>query len=237
MILPLLLFLMSASSAQTQRIPNLQRQDLWGQEEKNAFLKHLKSNQIIPPSGQVKEIGPPPKETYAIRKARYITLAAASDSLFTVDEDGRIHDESTSVGPKLLLGGHLFSWIRFYTGVQYNRFKQRKFSGATAFIDHYQAPAGLELALIPLGTPHTRYIILRAGAAAHFFSSEDDKSEFRTPLLGRRGTWNLGLGYEWQIPNTGWRIHLAAEGYRAFNRKGSQRFLGGGGTLGVVRTF
>ena len=77
-------------------------------------------------------------------------------------------------------------------------------NGQKARLNHYEFPAGFELALIPLGTPHTRYVLLRGGVAVHYIQGNRRDADFDTTLLGVRGTWNAGLGYEWQIAETNW---------------------------------
>ncbi|MBI4667595.1 MAG: hypothetical protein HY747_00150 [Elusimicrobia bacterium] len=146
------------SCLHAQRLPDLKNQQTWGEKEKEEFLRHLRSNQNMAVTGNVRE---------------------------------------------------------------------------------FQAPSGLELALIPLGTPHTRYIILRGGASAHYFTKPKgyQSNDFEAPLQGLRGAWNLGLGYEWQIADSNWRIHTLLEGYKSFERRGSDRFFGAGLTAGFVYTL
>jgi hypothetical protein len=113
---------------------------------------------------------------------------------------------------------------------------QDKLDGTRAHFAHVEVPLGLELALIPLGTPHTRYFILRGGVSSHHFIGAGKKTDFKAPLLAWRPAWNLGLGYEWQFDNSNWRFHSVAEGYRSFAGKGAP-FYGIGLSTGFVYTF
>ncbi|MGD9643949.1 MAG: hypothetical protein AB7V08_14615 [Elusimicrobiales bacterium] len=216
--------------------PDLREQAAWGDKEKKEFLNYLNSGQGAPVAGQVKRVAAE-NGIRVQRKARYASLGLASDTLVLEKPGGGTRTETTTVGAKLLVGGHLFSWVRYYAGLKYNRVGQERLDGTRAHLGHVEAPAGLELALIPLGTPHTRYALLRAGVSSHFFSGPDARSEFAAPLRGWHPAWNLGLGYEWQFDNSPWRAHALAEGYRAFPRSGKPGFRGLGLTAGFVYTF
>ena len=98
-------------------------------------------------------------------------------------------------------------------------------------------PLGIELALVPLGTPQTRYVILRGGATFHHFQKTGIANQLEAPIEGWQGSWNVGLGYEWQFANTPWRFHVLAEAYKSFVLEDSPQFLGGGLTSGFVYTF
>jgi hypothetical protein len=56
-------------------------------------------------------------------------------------------------------------------------------------------------------------------------------------MPGWHAAWNLGLGYEWQIPDTRWRMHVLAEGCRSFVRHDSPEFYRLGLTAGAAYTF
>lgn len=235
-LITLCLVLLGATAPRAETLPNLRDQAAWGEKEKKEFLGFLKSNQAIP-AGQVKQIaagngngGRTPS------KARYASLSMVSDTLILDVGGGRSKTETTTLGPKLLAGGHVFSWVRYYAGVKYNRVGQEKLDGTRAHLSHLEVPVGLELALIPLGTPHTRYFLLRGGVSEHYFYGSAKKAEFKEPLQGWRPAWNLGLGYEWQFDNSNWRFHSLAEGYRTFSGS-STHFYGIGLTAGFVYTF
>lgn len=234
-LLTLCLLLTGAAFARAETLPSLRDQAAWGEKEKKEFLGFLKSNQAIP-AGQVKQIAAGNGGGRSPSKARYASLALASDTLILDTGGGRSKTEATTLGPKLLAGGHVFSWVRYYAGVKYNRVGQEKLDGTRAHLSHIEIPLGLELALIPLGTPHTRYFLLRGGVSEHYFYGSAKKADFKNPLLGWRPAWNLGLGYEWQFDNSNWRFHSLAEGYRSFAGNGAQ-FYGIGLTAGFVYTF
>lgn len=239
-ILALLLSAFCASGAAAAGLPDLHNQAGWGDKEKKDFLNFLKSDQPVP-AGNVKAVanggGNGESQRYAAHKARYASLGLVSDTMILDVGGGKSKTETTTVGAKLLAGGHVFSWVRYYAGVKYNRVGQDKLDGSRAHLSHLEVPAGLELALIPLGTPHTRYVLLRGGLSWHQFSGPAKKSDFRAPLQGGHPAWNLGLGYEWQFDNSNWRFHTLAEGYRSFYRSGKTQFYGLGATAGFVYTF
>ena len=228
-----LALMLLAGPAAAASLPDLKNQAAWSEKEKQEFLGFIKSSQPVPP-GQVKAMSSGSGRLVAHR-ARYAGLSLVSDTMILDSGGGRKKTETTTLGPKLLVGGHLFSWVRYYAGLKYNRVGQEKLDGSRAHLSHFEAPVGLELALIPLGTPHTRYVLLRGGVSEHFFSGPAKKSEFRAPLQGWRPAWNLGLGYEWQFDNSNWRINSLAEGYRSFS--GGTQFYGLGLTAGFVYTF
>ncbi|MBI4351296.1 MAG: hypothetical protein HY550_07650 [Elusimicrobia bacterium] len=234
-LLTLCFLLCCAASARAENLPNLRNQAAWSEKDKKEFLGFLKSNQPIP-AGQVKQLASGNGGGLkAPSKARYASLALVSDTMILDIGGGRSRTETATLGPKLLVGGHVFSWVRYYAGLKYNRIGQEKLDGTRAHLSHAEIPVGLELALIPLGTPHTRYFLLRGGVSEHYFYGGAEKSEFREPLPGWRPAWNLGLGYEWQFDNSNWRFHSLAEGYRSFS--GGAQFYGIGLTAGFVYTF
>lgn len=224
-----------AAAARCAALPDLKSQAAWGEKEKQEFLGFLKSNQQLPAAGQVKYVPPQKGGRGGFSKARYASLALETDTMI-LDSGGRTRTETTTVGPKLLVGAHMFSWVRYYAGLQYNRIGADKLDGTRAQVPHLQVPLGVELALIPLGTPQTRYVLLRGGVSEHYFGGPGRKSDYKAPLLGWRPAWNLGLGYEWQLDESNWRFHSLAEGYRSFASGGTQ-FYGLGVTAGFVYTF
>jgi len=233
------LFLVPAASLPAGALtpPDLASQKAWGEGDKKAFLEFLKSNQPMPAAGNVKEVTTPKGYEATTHKARYLGLSLLTDTVYTETSDGTLHRESTTLGPKVMVGGHLFTWLRYYGGVQYNSLKQNKLDGSQARLSHFQVPLGLEVALVPLGTPQTRYVLLRGGLAAHYVAGPDSDSDFKAPILGLRGTWNAALGYEWQVYNSDWRLNALVEGYRSISRQGGANFYGLGLTLGAAYTF
>ncbi len=231
-----LLLLCAGAPARAAALPDLKSQAAWTEKEKQEFLGFLKSSQQLPVTGQVKYVPPQKGGRSGFSKARYASLALETDTMILDAGGGKTRTESATIGPKLLVGGHLFSWVRYYTGLQYNRIGQDKLDGTRAQLSHLQVPLGVELALIPLGTPQTRYVLLRGGVSEHYFTGPGKKSDFKEPLLGWRPAWNLGLGYEWQLDESNWRFHSLAEGYRSFAVGGTQ-FYGLGVTAGFVYTF
>ncbi|MCX5786216.1 MAG: hypothetical protein NTX59_11065 [Elusimicrobia bacterium] len=232
-----LIIVSQLAPVRAQALPDLKAQAAWGEKEKQEFLKFLKSDQQVPITGQVKKVAAAKGERAAPRKARYFTLNMVTDTLLATAADGKVETITQNSGPQVLLGGHLFSWVRYYGGLKYNRLSRQKLDGTEARLTHFEIPVGMELALIPLGTPQTRYVIMRLGLSAHSISGPADKSDFKTPLLGWYTAWNAGVGYEWQFANSNWRAHLLAEGYRSFAGSNSPKFYGIGLTGGFVYTF
>ena len=231
------LLLLLASAAAAQNPPPMNRQDAWTESDKKAFLRYLDSNAPAPPTGQVKEVETPAYgNRYVAHKARYLTLEAASDSVFPIDANNKVTSLPASIAGRLVAGGHLFTWIRYYAGIQYSSIRQQELSGKKDSLNHIQVPVGLEFALIPLGTPQTRYVLLRAGIAGNNVSGAD-KSKFAAPLIGSSLAYTLGLGYEWQIADSRWRLHLLAEGYKSIETTNGVGYYGAGLTAGVARTF
>ncbi|HBA59685.1 MAG TPA: hypothetical protein DCZ92_02450 [Elusimicrobia bacterium] len=232
----LLLVLAQRAPAAAQTLPDLKNQSAWKEKDKQEFLKYLKSDQPTSVTGQVKAVAAE-KGGGASRKARYLTLDLFSDSLITVSGTGKRNTCPVSFGPQLMAGGHLFSWIRYYAGLKYNHLRQDKLDGTSARLEHFEFPVGIELALIPLGTPHTRYALLRFGVSEHRFGAKEQKASFETSVLGWHHAWNAAIGYEWQISESRWRAHFLAEGYRSFRAKGTPEFTGAGLTGGLAYTF
>jgi len=127
--------------------------------------------------------------------------------------------------------------MRINAGLQYSGIEQTKKDGKKVRLNHFQFPIGIELALIPLGTPHTRYVILRAGVSAHYVDANQDDKDFDNSLLGLRGSWNLGLGYEWQFSNSHWRFHVLAEGQKSISKEKGSEFVGAGLSFGFAYTL
>ena len=234
-----IVFLLLASGqlipARAQTLPDLHNQAAWKEKDKQDFLKFLKSDQQAPVTGQVKNVAAENSGSGVARRARYLTLDMFSDSLMVTGSNGATRTSPLTFGPQLTAGGHLFSWIRYYAGFKYNHVSQDMLNGKRARLEHYEIPVGIELALIPLGTPQTRYVLMRAGISEHRFTGRAKNSDFDTSVLGWRSAWNVAVGYEWQIPETRWRAHLLADGYRSFGN--SPKFFGAGLSGGFAYTF
>lgn len=231
----LLAFFFIAAPAAAQRLPDLGGQAAWTEKEKQEFLKYIKSDRTAVPSGQVKAQPVSRSVAARARRARYLALGFSAEEFSTENSAARVSSVSSGLGPRVLAGGHLFSWVRYYGGFRYGRLGQERLDGTTARLSHSEFPAGIELALIPLGTPHTRYILIRGGVSAHNFAGAR-KAEFAEPLVGWRMAWNLGLGYEWQFAESNWRVNVAAEGYKSFSGR-SPQFHGMGVSAGAAYTF
>jgi hypothetical protein len=233
----LILALLFIQNASAESIPDLGDQKSWGPSEKKSFIQYLESGKQMPISGSVKNVSNQAEISHEHRKARFATFNLVANSLYLKGNDNLTHVVSSNLGAKLLFGGHLFSWVRYFTGLKYSALDQNMKNGQRARLNHYEFPIGMELALIPLGTPQTRYVILRAGMTAHYIQGSQRNSDFDNSLLGLRGSWDLGLGYEWQIPDTRWRFHTLLEGKRSMSKERGNEFIGIGLTTGMVLTF
>ena len=226
-------------------LPNLKNQGAWTSGDKKSFIYYLESGKQAPVSGNVKteesqvSIEPQSEDklNFDFGKAKYVNFSLLTNSMYTVGSDNVRHAVSNNLGAKILVGGHIFSWVRTYFGLQYSGMDQKMKNGQKARLNHYEFPAGFELALIPLGTPHTRYVLLRGGVAVHYIQGNRRDADFDTTLLGVRGTWNGGLGYEWQIAETSLRVNLLIEGFKSMSRENGSKFIGAGLTTGVAYTF
>jgi hypothetical protein len=231
-LLPLITFFSLSALA----VPDLKDQGSWGSKQKNEFLRFLKSEKQIPISGNVKSVSTSMNGSTRYRngRTRFITANFGGSNLYLTGKDNVRRRISSNIGGKLLYGRHIFTWMRFYGGIQYSAIDQQKLDGQLARLKQYQIPLGLEFALIPLGTPQTRYVLLRAGVSAHYFEGNFEDSDFNNSLLGLRGSYNLGLGYEWQIPNSRFRLHALAEGLKSISNEKGSSFNGAGISLGLV---
>ncbi|HAZ11163.1 MAG: hypothetical protein A2X86_08670 [Bdellovibrionales bacterium GWA2_49_15] len=224
-------------------LPNFKNQGAWTSGDKKAFIDYLESGKQAPISGNVQtpQQSVEPRSEDAINfdfgKAMYVNFSVLTNSMYTVGSDNVRHSVSNNLGAKILVGGHIFSWVRSYFGMQYSGMDQKMKNGQKARLNHYEFPAGFELALIPLGTPHTRYVLLRGGVAAHYIEGNRRDADFDTTLLGLRGTWNGGLGYEWQIAETNVRVNLLLEGFKSMSKENGSKYIGAGLTSGVAYTF
>lgn len=228
--------LLSAPAPATAAAPDLRNQKAWGEAEKREFLKHLRSGKQPVVTGTVKDMPQEEVRSRTVRKARFLSVAGFTDTLAS-DAGGKVIAESTRLGGRVLVGGHLFSWVRYYTGVGYSNAGLRKVGGGRESVGHVQIPLGIELALVPLGTPQTRYVLLRGGVTVHHFGKTADPAALERPIEGWQGSWTAGLGYEWQIGGTPWRFNLLGEIYKSFVLEDSPQFLGGGLSTGFVYTF
>ena len=98
-------------------------------------------------------------------------------------------------------------------------------------------PAGVEFALVPLATPQTRYVLIRLGLVACDVVGAGRRGDYDAPLLGATVAYNLGLGYEWQLADTPWRLNATFDGLRSIANRAGVAYYGLGLTAGVVYTF
>lgn len=224
-----LLLLLLWVAAGAGAAPKLDEQAAWTDADKKAFLEFLDTGKGPPSEGQVREVRQASVNEAPVSRPRgygsrpfYLSLELATGALSARASGAAVSTEGFEIGPRLTAGWHLFSWMRYWAGLEY-----KSLSG----FGHFHVPLGLELALIPLGMPHTQYVVLRAGLGLHGFATGASADANARSLEGLRASWDLALGYEWQVFESGLRIHALAE-----TQLGAG-FWGAGLTAGVAYMF
>jgi len=216
-------------------MPSLGDQQVWTQQDKATFLHYLNSNKPMV-SGQVREVSLAENGLAAPHSAWSLELGPASTTLFPFSERGGEPTARGTLGVRALYERHLTPWLRAYAGLEAESLRQARTDGSTAELMRWSVPAGIEFALVPLATPQTRYVLLRVGLDASQVSGAPG-SDFSSPIVGTSAAWDIGLGYEWQIPNTSWRVNAALDGLRSMGDRNGVGYYGLGTTLALVRTF
>ncbi len=227
-ILASVLFL---SGANLKAAPDLSNQRGWSFQDKKEFLQQLESNQPMP-TGEVQYWQTPARDN--LKQARFLSLSLGYEGFYCFDSEEKLLGDTQSFSSRLVYGWHLFSWVRFYAGLGYSKFEIPRPDATPHRIAHWKLPVAIELALIPLGTPHTRYVLLRFGANLHYFK-EEKRSDDDAPTLnlGTRRSYNIGVGYEWQIAESNWRINTVLEGYQTVEKINGKTFQGISAVTGI----
>ena len=219
-----------------QARPPLDQQKAWTQADKQQFLRYLDSDAPMP-SGQVKEVSAPAGQKWVSREAR--ALEVGPEMLMLFPSFGG-HYSGTALampGVRVMYERHFVPWLRGYAGLEYDSMRQQARDRAWESLDRYAVPVGLEFALVPLSTPQTRYVIMRLGASISNISGSATRADFAAPLLGTSAAWDLGLGYEWQISDSNWRVNGTFDGLRSISNRSGVGYYGFGANLGIVYTF
>jgi hypothetical protein len=232
------IFFLAAAAVRAQTAPSLGTQPNWTDADKAEFLRYLNSNAPMP-SGAVSKAGPAASsaDESNFHTARSLELGPASVVLFPFSGNHIGGTATGGPGARLVFEQHFEPWLRFYAGLEGETMRQREIGGQTASLTRWAAPAGLEFALVPLSTPQTRYVLIRLGIAPSNVSSAANRGDFSTPVLGASAAWDAGLGYEWQIAETPWRINAALDGLRSISNRSNISYYGLGGTIAAVYTF
>jgi len=188
------------------------------------------------PAGQVRQVYLTENRSTSSHAAWSLELGPASTTLFPFSEKGGEPTARGTLGARALYERHLTPWLRAYAGLEAESLRQNRTNGSTAELMRWSVPAGIELALVPLATPQTRYVLLRLGLAASQVSGAPG-SDFSSPIVGTSAAWDVGLGYEWQIPNTSWRVNAALDGLRSIGDRNGVGYYGLGTTVALVKTF
>ncbi len=216
-------------------MPSLGDQRAWTQQDKVTFLHYLNSNKPMI-SGQVREVSLSENSLAAPHAAWSLELGPASTTLFPISGNGGGAPARGGFGARALYERHLTPWLRAYAGLEAESLSQARMNGSSADLMRWTVPAGIELALVPLATPQTRYVLLRVGLAASQVSGAP-ASDFSSPIVGTSTAWDVGLGYEWQIPDSNWRINAALDGLRSMGDRDGVGYYGLGAAAALVRTF
>ena len=232
----LLLLLAGASPARAQASPPLTQQPAWTEQDKAEFLRYLNSTAM--PTGSVSKTAASPatEAEWSDRAARSVELGPTSLLLFPYSGN-HYSGAADGGGGRLLLEQHFRPWLRAYAGLEVDQLKQKELGGQTADLTRWAAPVGLEFALVPLATPQTRYVLMRLGVAPSEVVGPGGRSSYAAPVLGGSAAWDLGLGYEWQISDSRWRVNAALDGLRSIANRGGVSYYGLGAHVAAVYTF
>jgi len=230
--------LLASSPCRAQSAPSLNTQPSWTDADKAEFLKYLNSNAPMP-SGSVSKSGATAASDteFSFHTARSLEVGPASALIFPYSGNHWSGAADGGPGARVVFEQHFEPWLRLYAGLEGETLKQRELNGQTASLTRLAAPVGLEFALVPLSTPQTRYVLMRLGIAPSNVSSAAKNSDFADPILGASAAWDLGLGYEWQIADSPWRINAAIDGLRSISNRANISYYGLGGTIAAVYTF
>jgi hypothetical protein len=230
--------LLAASLARAQSLPPLGAQQSWTDADKAEFLRYLNSNAPLP-GGQVSKTAATAEgdASWSFHAARSLELGPATTILYPYS--GNHYSGAVGGGPgaRLVFEQHFEPWLRFYAGLEGETLDQKERDGQTASLTRWAAPMGLEFALVPLSTPQTRYVLLRLGLAPANVSGAASSGDFASPILGASAAWDLGLGYEWQISDSRWRLNAALDGLHSISNRANISYYGLGGALAAVYTF
>lgn len=231
-------WLLPASGARAQSAPPLNSQQVWTEKDKADFLHYLNSNAPMPSGqSQVKATAARSGESWSYREAQAVELGPASTMIFPFTGNGHATTAASLPGVRALYEKHFFPWLRGYGGLEAEALHQTRTDGAQGKLTRWAVPLGVEFALVPLATPQTRYVLLRLGIAVSDVAGADKRSSFAAPVLGTSAAWDLGLGYEWQIPDTTWRLNAALDGLRSMGDRGGVGYYGLGMTAAAAYTF
>lgn len=226
-----------AARVSARELPPLNDQKDWTDQEKREFLDYLEASQPMP-KGKARKIALPKGEgaSGAERPAWAVEVAPATATIFPFDRKGYGATADGLLGARALYERHFFTWMRGYAGFEGVPMRERESGGGTADLTRWAVPLGLEFALVPLGTPQTRYVVLRAGVEAADVTGAPSGA-FSAPMTGPSAAWDVALGYEWQIPDTRWRMNAALDGLHSITNPGGVGYVGFGATAALAYTF
>jgi len=193
-------------------MPDLKQQKGWGPGEKKAFLRFLESGAS---SGRSRIRYVPVNSSMvpgSSRRPLFVGTSLVYEKLFSAGKDTNVRETASQAGGRFVLGGHIYSWLRLFSGLTYTQMNRKTLDQKTQNVRHFQVPLLIEAPLIPLGTSHTNYLLIRGGASYHWLRGAE-KDDLFNPVED----WDIrfGVGYEWQIYNSRFRYNIVLEGYEA----------------------
>lgn len=231
--------------------PQLAGQQNWSKKDKDQFIQSIKGSGSIFDRNKKVAISPRPEERAKIgnHDSKYIMMhydGGRSLSLST-QNFGVNHYRH---GPAIYFGNHLFSWIRYALGTEYHQVRMKMLPYDYYYLSEITIPLWFEFALIPLGSPHTRYLILRSGLQGNYLwgkteeitqlnlNNPEIKTSTESPdVLGLSTYWITGLGYEWQLGENFWRVHVLANVQVPLTQRHLRKFINLNTSIGTSYVF
>ncbi len=203
--------------------PSLKNQSKWSNKQKDEFIKYALQGSPSPSSKKIKVL----KEnsthsdqstTWSGDSGKFMSLSYHGGYTFAEDP---LDYSQYEHGATLLAGDHLFSWVRIASGIRYFKVNGQINNRVDYSLNKLVVPFQGELALIPLGFPHTEYLLLKVGIAINYLWANQEGEELLRdvtqvkydPSLGFSSEWLTSIGYEWQLGENFWRIHLTLDAH------------------------
>ncbi len=216
-------------------VPNLKNQKKWSASEKNNFFKFLKKEGGLDdaPNKSVTLESELSQSLVGDHYGTYLGAGYRFHSIFFHDLE-KTDWGSFLHGPELTLGRPLLSWFRLALSASYvvNQNSARSpIPRLSRRLHGIGAALFAEAALIPLGSPFTRYLLLRAGMSVEQLWSRDNAvTRFRASPLA-------SAGYEWQLGENFFRFNALIQASYPILGPQTERYLEVGPQLGLAYVF